>query len=176
MISASEPHTSHDDGAWLQEIHFGCDIRAAGWHDAEYGAAWSRHVRIAQQARSNSPRRPVLAATDPLIPALLLSSRTAAVLLDKAGCRSIADRGRPRQRRWAASLSQTRSETPPSSIARGAWTRVPVVARAFFSTHRGVRTCEEALLLAPRTGNARGGAGGAILSAAGDGSASSMRR
>jgi hypothetical protein len=85
MILASEPHTFRDDGAWLQEIHFGCDIRAVGWHDAEYGAAWSRHVRVAQQGEIEFTFvAPSWAATDPIDPG------TAAVVTD--GCRVLLDK------------------------------------------------------------------------------------
>jgi predicted nucleotidyltransferase len=45
MLLVPKPRTFRSDEHWLAEIDW-ADGRVAGWRDAEYGSAWSRHVEL----------------------------------------------------------------------------------------------------------------------------------
>lgn len=45
IVLAANPQIFRDRG-WLADIRWH-DARVVGWHDADYGVAWSRHVRLA---------------------------------------------------------------------------------------------------------------------------------
>jgi uncharacterized protein len=45
MLLVPQPQTFRSDQHWLTEIDW-AGRRVAGWHDVEYGAAWSRHVEL----------------------------------------------------------------------------------------------------------------------------------
>jgi uncharacterized protein len=46
MLLVSSPQIFRADESWLSEIHWS-GRSLSGWHDADYGAAWSRHVKLA---------------------------------------------------------------------------------------------------------------------------------
>ena len=87
VLLVTEPQAFRRDRQWLADIGFGHGSRIKGWHDARYGAAWSRHVSLEPTgeieftfcARS-------WAATDPVDPgtAMVLAGGCK-VLLDKNG-------------------------------------------------------------------------------------------
>jgi predicted nucleotidyltransferase len=84
MLLVPEPRTFRSDEHWLAEIDW-ADGRAAGWHDAEYGSAWSRHVELEPHCKIEFTfSTPRWAATDPI------DAGTAKVVSD--GCRILVDK------------------------------------------------------------------------------------
>src|SRR6266540_1179413 len=86
MLLVSEPRRFRRDERWLAEIRWS-DRRVVAWHDADYGIAWSRHVRLepacAIEFTFCDPSR---AATDPVDPGTsMVVSKGCRALLDKAG-------------------------------------------------------------------------------------------
>jgi hypothetical protein len=45
VVLAGEPQAFRYDETWLADIHWNA-AHVAGWHDADYGTVWSRHVRM----------------------------------------------------------------------------------------------------------------------------------
>ena len=84
VVLVDEPSRFRDDGRWLAQIHFGNNAHLAGWHDVDYGVAWSRHVRLSGAGEVEFTFGALSwAATDPIDPG------TAAVIAD--GCHVIFD-------------------------------------------------------------------------------------
>jgi predicted nucleotidyltransferase len=86
ILSVSEPQAFRSNERWLAELAWR-EGRVAAWHDADYGAAWSRHVRLDSDREIEftfcGPR---WATTDPVDPG------TAAVVSN--GCRVLLDKSR----------------------------------------------------------------------------------
>jgi predicted nucleotidyltransferase len=84
IVLGSQPQTFRDGDRWLAEIHW-TEGRAVSWHDADYGTAWSRHVRLEPPCEIEFTFcGPSWAATDPVDPG------TANVLSN--GCRVVLDK------------------------------------------------------------------------------------
>jgi hypothetical protein len=84
MLLVGEPQTFRSDEHWLAEITW-ADGRVAGWRDAEYGSAWSRHVALEPICEIEFTFcTPAWAATDPM------DTGTADVL--SGGCRILIDK------------------------------------------------------------------------------------
>jgi hypothetical protein len=66
MLLVSEPQKFRSDDHWLTEIDW-AGGRVAGWHDADYGSAWSRHVALEPHGEIEFTFcTPSWAATDPI--------------------------------------------------------------------------------------------------------------
>jgi Nucleotidyltransferase domain len=86
ILLAPEAQAFRYDESWLAEIGWR-DWRIAGWHDADYGAVWSRHVRLEPPCEIEfSFCLPTWAATDPPDPGTI---RVVA-----GGCRILFDKAR----------------------------------------------------------------------------------
>ncbi len=86
MLLVSEPQKFCSDEHWLTEIAW-TGGRVAGWHDAEYGSAWSRHVALEPHCEIEFTFcTPSWAATDPI------DTGTANVV--SGGCRVLVDKMR----------------------------------------------------------------------------------
>jgi hypothetical protein len=84
VLLVSEPQIFRRDERWMAEIRW-LDRRVVGWHDADYGVAWSRHVRLQPACEIEFTFcDPSWAATDPVDPG------TAAVV--SGGCRPLLDK------------------------------------------------------------------------------------
>jgi len=84
MLLVSEPRTFRSDQHWLTEIDW-AGGRVAGWHDAAYGSAWSRHVALEPRCEIEFTFcTPSWAATDPI------DTGTANVV--SGGCRVLVDK------------------------------------------------------------------------------------
>ena len=84
MLLVSEPQKFRSDDHWLTEIDW-AGGRVAGWHDAEYGSAWSRHVALEPHGEIEFTFcTPSWAATDPI------DAGTANVV--SGGCRILVDK------------------------------------------------------------------------------------
>ena len=84
ILLVTEPQKFRHDGVWLDDIRWpdGC---VAGWSDADYGAAWSRHVDLAKRGQVEFTFcLPSWAATDPV------DAGTASVVSN--GCRILVDK------------------------------------------------------------------------------------
>jgi uncharacterized protein len=86
MFLVAEPQTFRCDEHWLVEICW-ADRRVAGWHDADYGIAWSRHVQLEPPCEIEFTFcGPSWAATDPIDPGTVnVVAKGCRILLDKAG-------------------------------------------------------------------------------------------
>ena len=85
ILLVVEPASFRGD-SWLDEIPWE-DARAIGWHDADYGKAWSRHVRLERPFEIEFTFcRGSWAATNPV------DEGTAGVV--SKGCRVLLDKGR----------------------------------------------------------------------------------
>ena len=85
ILLASEPRTFRRDDLWPAEIHW-AGRRVAGWHDADYGIVWSRHIQLAPPCEIEFTFcAPSWAATDPVDAGTVnVVSQGCRVLLDKA--------------------------------------------------------------------------------------------
>jgi uncharacterized protein len=86
VLLVSEPQMFRRDERWMAEIRW-FDRRVVGWHDADYGVAWSRHVRLQPACEIEFTFcDPSWAATDPVDPGTAtVVSGGCRPLLDKAG-------------------------------------------------------------------------------------------
>jgi hypothetical protein len=86
VLLAHETQMFRRDKTWLDQIHWH-ERRVAHWHDAQYGKAWSRHVRLEPFCEIEFTFcAPSWAATDPVDPG------TAGVI--SAGFRVLVDKAR----------------------------------------------------------------------------------
>jgi len=84
LLLASEPQAFRDAEDWLTEIPW-AQGHIADWRDADYGAAWSRHVRLEPFGEIEFAFcAPSWAATDPI------DSGTSKVV--SMGCRILIDK------------------------------------------------------------------------------------
>ena len=84
LLLVSEPQIFRRDERWMAEIRW-LDRRVVGWHDVDYGVAWSRHVRLQPACEIEFTFcDPSWAATDPVDPG------TATVV--SGGCRRLLDK------------------------------------------------------------------------------------
>ena len=86
VLLVSEPQMFRRDERWMAEIRWP-DRRVVGWRDADYGVAWSRHVRLEPAWEIEFTFcDPSWAATDPVDPGTAtVVSRGCRPLLDRAG-------------------------------------------------------------------------------------------
>ena len=84
MLLVSQPQSFRSDDHWLTEIDWAAG-RVAGWHDAEYGSAWSRHVELKPYCQIEFTFSTLAwAATDPI--------DTGTVNVVSGGCRILVDK------------------------------------------------------------------------------------
>ena len=50
IILATEPEAFRRDKNWPHEISWATQVHVIGWHDAAYGAVWSRHIQLSNGA------------------------------------------------------------------------------------------------------------------------------
>ena len=86
ILLVPEPAAFRRDECWLAEIRWS-ESRVAGWHDVDYGTAWSRHVQLEPACEIELTFcGPSWAATDPVDPGTVnVVSNGCRVVLDKAG-------------------------------------------------------------------------------------------
>ena len=83
ILLVSEPAAFRCDECWLAEIRWS-ETRVAGWHDADYGIAWSRHVQLEPPCEIEFTFcGPSWAAVDP--GTVNVVSNGCRILLDKVG-------------------------------------------------------------------------------------------
>ena len=86
VLLVSNPQAFRHDAGWLADIGWSTE-RVVDWHDAEYGTAWSRHVRLEPPCELEFTFcAPSWAQTCPVDPGTFAAvSGGCRVLLDKAG-------------------------------------------------------------------------------------------
>ena len=86
LLVARDPQAFRGDEGWVANIRWP-NGRPTDWHDADYGAAWSRHMRFERHSEIEFTFcAPSWAATRPVDPGTLqVVSMGCRVLLDKAG-------------------------------------------------------------------------------------------
>jgi len=94
VLLVQEPELFRHDAEWLDAIDW-CEGHVVGWSDADYGRAWSRHVRLAPAGEIEFTFcSPTWTCTHPL------DNGTAAVV--SKGCRPIVDDARLFEKLMAA--------------------------------------------------------------------------
>jgi predicted nucleotidyltransferase len=85
LLLVSAPQWFRADELWPMDIRWN-DAQVVGWHDVEYGKAWSRHVHLDRACEVEFTFcPPSWAAADPADPdSLDVVSRGCRVILDKA--------------------------------------------------------------------------------------------
>jgi hypothetical protein len=86
MVLVPKPQAFRCDDLWLAEIQWG-EARVTGWHDADYGMVWSRHVRLEPPCEMEFTFCALSwTATDPVDPGSLnVVSTGCRILVDKLG-------------------------------------------------------------------------------------------
>jgi uncharacterized protein len=85
ILLVSESRTFRRNDLWPAEIHW-AERHVAGWHDADYGMVWSRHIQLEPPCEIEFTFcAPSWAATDPVDAGTVnVVSQGCRVLLDKA--------------------------------------------------------------------------------------------
>jgi uncharacterized protein len=86
ILLVAEPQMFRHDECWLDEIDWS-DKSVAGWCDAEYGLAWSRHVELKPHCEIEFTFcEPSWASTDPI--------DAGTVNIVSGGCRILVDKAK----------------------------------------------------------------------------------